>query len=35
MKLLSKFLTHFWGYFALVIAVPGFFLHSLGPPRRR
>jgi len=29
MRLLSRFLTRYWGYLALVIAVFGFFAHSL------
>ena len=30
MKLLTQLLTRYWGYLAVVIAVAGFFLHSLG-----
>jgi len=30
MKLLTQLLTRYWGYLALVIAVFGFFAHSLG-----
>ena len=30
MKLLTQLLTRYWGYLAVVIAVVGFFLHSLG-----
>ena len=30
MKLLTGLLTRYWGYLAVVIAVAGFFLHSLG-----
>jgi hypothetical protein len=30
MKLLTRLLTRYWGYLALVIAISGFFLHSLG-----
>jgi hypothetical protein len=29
MKLLTRFLTRYWGYLAIVIAVAGYFLHSL------
>ena len=31
MKRLSRILTLYWGYLALVLAVAGFFLHALGP----
>lgn len=31
MKRLSRILTLYWGYLALVLAVMGFFLHALGP----
>ena len=30
MQLLTKLLTRYWGYLALVIAILGFFAHSLG-----
>jgi len=30
MKPLARLLTRYWGYLAVVIAVAGFFLHSLG-----
>src|SRR5579862_6277324 len=30
MKLLTRLLTHYWGYLALAAAVVGFILHSLG-----
>jgi hypothetical protein len=30
MRLLSRFLTRYWGYLALVIAILGFFAHALG-----
>ena len=30
MKLVTRLLTHYWGYLAVVIAVAGFFLHSVG-----
>ncbi len=29
MKLLARLLTRYWGYLAIVIAVSGYFLHSL------
>jgi hypothetical protein len=29
-KAVTKLLTRYWGYLALVVAVPGFLLHSLG-----
>jgi hypothetical protein len=29
-RLLSKLLTRYWGYLALIIAIIGFFAHSLG-----
>jgi hypothetical protein len=30
MKFLTRVLTRYWGYIALVLAVGGFFLHALG-----
>src|SRR5271166_5162062 len=30
MKLITRLLTRYWGYLAVVIAVAGFFLHSIG-----
>ena len=30
MKLVTRFLTRYWGYLAVVVAVAGFFLHSVG-----
>ena len=30
MRVLSRLLTRYWGYLALIIAVAGFFAHSLG-----
>jgi hypothetical protein len=30
MRLLTRLVTRYWGYIALVVAVLGFFLHSLG-----
>ena len=30
MKLVTRLLTRYWGYLAVVIAVAGFFLHSIG-----
>lgn len=30
MKLLTRLVTRYWGYIALIVAVVGFFLHSLG-----
>jgi hypothetical protein len=30
MKLVTRLLTRYWGYLAVVIAVAGFFLHSVG-----
>ncbi len=30
MKLLTRLLTRYWGYLAVVIAVVGYFLHGLG-----
>ena len=30
MKLLTSFLTRYWGYVALAIAVAGYFLHNVG-----
>jgi hypothetical protein len=30
MKLVTRLLTRYWGYLAVVLAVTGYFLHSLG-----
>jgi hypothetical protein len=30
MKLVTRLLTRYWGYLAVVLAVAGYFLHSLG-----
>jgi len=32
MKLVTRLLTRYWGYLAVVIALAGYFLHSLRPP---